>query len=46
MAGNVADLRAQVITTAAGGVNFGAAINAARIAEDVRQAVTAATVAA
>ena len=37
VAGNVADLRAQVITAAAAGLNAGAAINADLIAEETRQ---------
>ncbi|MFC4534221.1 FAD-dependent oxidoreductase [Sphaerisporangium dianthi] len=40
-AGNVADLRAQVITAAAAGLNAGAAINADLVAEDTRDAVDA-----
>ncbi|HEY4602755.1 MAG TPA: bifunctional NAD(P)/FAD-dependent oxidoreductase/class I SAM-dependent methyltransferase [Blastococcus sp.] len=39
VAGNVTDLRAQVISSAAAGLNAGAAINADLIAEDVRLAV-------
>jgi thioredoxin reductase/2-polyprenyl-3-methyl-5-hydroxy-6-metoxy-1,4-benzoquinol methylase len=39
VAGNVADLRAQVIVAAAAGVNAGAAINADLIAEESRDAV-------
>jgi thioredoxin reductase len=39
VAGNVADLRAQVISAAAAGLNTAAAINADLIAEDVRRAV-------
>jgi thioredoxin reductase len=42
VAGNVTDLKAQVISSAAGGLNAGAAINADLIAEDARQAVAAA----
>jgi thioredoxin reductase len=41
VAGNVADLRAQVISAAAAGLNAAAAINADLIAEDVRTAVAA-----
>jgi thioredoxin reductase len=41
VAGNVADLRAQVISAAAAGLNTAAAINADLIAEDTRQAVAA-----
>ncbi|MGC1213908.1 MAG: NAD(P)/FAD-dependent oxidoreductase, partial [Micromonospora sp.] len=41
VAGNVADLRAQVITAAAAGVHAGAAINADLVAEDTRAAVEA-----
>lgn len=41
VAGNVADLRAQVITAAAAGVHAGAAINADLVAEDTRVAVEA-----
>jgi thioredoxin reductase len=41
VAGNVADLRAQVISSAAAGLNAGAAINADLVAEDARRAVTA-----
>lgn len=41
VAGNVTDLRAQVVTSAAAGLNAGAMINADLIAEDVRQAVEA-----
>jgi thioredoxin reductase len=41
VAGNVADLRAQVISAAAAGLNTGVAINADLIAEDTRQAVAA-----
>jgi thioredoxin reductase len=40
-AGNVADLRAQVISAAAAGLNTAAAINADLVAEDARQAVAA-----
>jgi len=39
VAGNVADLRAQVVTAAAAGLNAGAAINADLVAEETRQAV-------
>jgi thioredoxin reductase len=39
VAGNVANLQAQVIAAAAGGLNAGAAINADLIAEDTRLAV-------
>ncbi|MGS2615746.1 FAD-dependent oxidoreductase [Micromonospora sp. LZ34] len=41
VAGNVADLRAQVITAAAAGLTAGAAINADLVAEDTRDAVAA-----
>jgi thioredoxin reductase len=41
VAGNVADLRAQVIGSAAAGLDAAAAINADLIAEDVRRAVEA-----
>jgi thioredoxin reductase/SAM-dependent methyltransferase len=41
VAGNVADLRAQVIPAAAAGLNAAAALNADLIAEDVRLAVEA-----
>ena len=41
VAGNVTDLRAQVISAAAAGVNAAAAINADLIAEDTRHAVAA-----
>jgi thioredoxin reductase len=41
VAGNVADLRAQVISSAAAGLNAGAAINADLVAEEARRAVTA-----
>jgi thioredoxin reductase len=41
VAGNVADLRAQVISATAAGLNAAAAINADLIAEDVRTAVAA-----
>lgn len=41
VAGNVADVRAQVITAAAAGLNAGAAINADLIAEETRAAVDA-----
>ncbi|MBA3524033.1 MAG: hypothetical protein H0T85_05685 [Geodermatophilaceae bacterium] len=41
VAGNVADLRAQVISSAAAGLNAAAAINADLIAEDVRDALAA-----
>jgi len=40
VAGNVADLRAQVISSAAGGLTAAAAINAGLVAEDVRHAMT------
>ncbi|GAA3217374.1 FAD-dependent oxidoreductase [Actinocorallia longicatena] len=40
-AGNVADLRAQVVTAAAQGLTAGAAINADLVAEDARHAVAA-----
>jgi thioredoxin reductase (NADPH) len=39
VAGNVADLKAQVIAAAAAGVNAAAAINADLVAEDTRHAV-------
>jgi thioredoxin reductase len=39
VAGNVTDLRAQVVSSAAAGVNTAAAINADLIAEDTRDAV-------
>ena len=39
VAGNVADLRAQVVTAAAAGLNAGAAINADLVAEETRRAV-------
>ncbi|SIR59124.1 bifunctional NAD(P)/FAD-dependent oxidoreductase/class I SAM-dependent methyltransferase [Micromonospora avicenniae] len=39
VAGNVADLRAQVISAAAAGLTAGAAINADLVAEDTREAV-------
>jgi hypothetical protein len=39
VAGNVTDLRAQVITAAAGGLNAAAALNADLIAEDTARAV-------
>jgi len=42
VAGNVANLQAQVIAAAAGGLNAGAAINADLIAEDTRLAVESA----
>jgi thioredoxin reductase len=42
VAGNVANLQAQVIAAAAAGLNAGAAINADLIAEDTRLAVAAA----
>jgi hypothetical protein len=42
VAGNVADLRAQVITSAAAGLGAAAALNADLIAEDTRAAVAAA----
>jgi thioredoxin reductase len=41
VAGNVADLRAQVISAAAAGLTAGAAVNADLIAEDTRHAVAA-----
>ncbi|WP_326636412.1 hypothetical protein OG884_24070 [Streptosporangium sp. NBC_01755] len=41
VAGNVADLRAQVIVSAASALNTAAAINADLIAEDTRHAVAA-----
>ena len=41
VAGNVTDLRAQVISAAAGGLNAAAAINADLIADDTRRAVAA-----
>jgi thioredoxin reductase len=41
VAGNVADLRAQVISAAAAGLNAAAMLNADLIAEDVRLAVAA-----
>jgi 2-polyprenyl-3-methyl-5-hydroxy-6-metoxy-1,4-benzoquinol methylase len=41
VAGNVADVRAQVITAAAAGLNAGAAINADLVAEETRDAVDA-----
>jgi thioredoxin reductase len=41
VAGNVVDLRAQVIASAAAGLNVAAALNADLIAEDVRRAVEA-----
>ncbi|MGC9669472.1 FAD-dependent oxidoreductase [Planosporangium sp. 12N6] len=41
VAGNVADVRAQVIAAAAAGVTAGAAINADLVAEDTRDAVDA-----
>ena len=41
VAGNVADLRAQVIASAAAGLNAAAALNADLIAEDIRLAVAA-----
>jgi thioredoxin reductase/SAM-dependent methyltransferase len=41
VAGNVTDLRAQVITAAAQGVNAAAALNADLVAEDTRRAVAA-----
>ena len=41
VAGNVADLKAQVIASAAAGLNAAAALNADLIAEDVRRAVEA-----
>jgi thioredoxin reductase len=41
VAGNVADLRAQVVVSAAAGLTAGAAINADLVAEDTRHAVAA-----
>ena len=41
VAGNVADLRAQVISSAAAGLNTAAMLNADLIADDVRRAVAA-----
>ena len=41
VAGNVANLQAQVIVAAGAGLNAGAAINADLIAEDTRDAVAA-----
>jgi thioredoxin reductase len=41
VAGNVADLRAQVVSAAAAGLNAGAMINADLVAEETRQAVIA-----
>jgi hypothetical protein len=41
VAGNVTDLRAQVISSAAAGLNAAAALNADLIAEDTRRAVAA-----
>jgi thioredoxin reductase len=41
VAGNVANVQAQVVTAAAGGVAAGAAVNADLIAEETRQAVAA-----
>jgi thioredoxin reductase len=41
VAGNVADLRAQVVSAAAAGLNAGAMINADLVAEETRRAVTA-----
>ena len=41
VAGNVADLKAQVISSAAAGLNAAAMVNADLIAEDVRRAVAA-----
>jgi hypothetical protein len=41
VAGNVADLRAQVISAAAGGLNAAAALNADLIAQETRDAVAA-----
>jgi thioredoxin reductase len=41
VAGNVADLRAQVVVAAAAGLTAGAAINADLVAEDTRHAVAA-----
>jgi thioredoxin reductase len=42
VAGNVSDLSAQVVVSAAAGMRAGAMINADLIAEDTRRAVTAA----
>src|SRR4051794_2577777 len=42
VAGNVTDLKAQVIASAAGGLNAAAALNADLVAEDARMAVSAA----
>jgi thioredoxin reductase len=42
VAGNIANIQAQVITSAAAGLTAGAAINADLVAEDVRRAVSAA----
>jgi thioredoxin reductase len=41
VAGNVADVRAQVVSSAAAGLTVGAAINADLIAEETRLAVAA-----
>ncbi len=41
VAGNIADLKAQVISSAAAGLNTAAAINADLIEEDAREAVAA-----
>jgi hypothetical protein len=41
VAGNVADLKGQVIASAAAGLNAAAALNADLIAEDTRLAVAA-----
>ena len=41
VAGNVAEMRAQVVSSAAAGLNAGAAINADLVAEDARRAVAA-----
>ncbi len=41
VAGNVADLRAQVVSSAAAGLNVGAQINMDLVAEDARRAVAA-----
>ena len=43
VAGNVTDLQAQVITSAAAGLMAGAAINMNLVAEDARHAVTMAS---
>lgn len=45
VAGNVTDLRGQVITSAAAGLNAGAAINADLVTEDIRRAVALAAAA-